>query len=629
VSGRRGGPWAGVAVVAAVGATAIDCVLLQGKYRLFTGGFLRPYHLEGGAIPAFFGLSLWLDGAAACLFVPLALVATRGLRTRARRLFAAAGLSLAPLLACSVARFEVDRFAGDWVGYTLASGADVPRWLATLGLAAVAVAGGGAVVWLARFVPDAAVRPLLRGTRRPWLLGAAWVVSAPVVLALAGAAWKPGQDQLVLKTSGAWALAAGSAATDFDGDGYGLVRAPADAAPFDARRHPFAIDRPGNGVDENGLGGDLAAPGDFARERHGPAEFARRPDVVLFVLESYRADNLKARVDGRPVAPVLRGLVADGAVTGPAFSHNGYTIPSLTHLFKGGLTAAAEGSLVDDFGANGYVTACVSGEDESFGGIARRTGMDRADVFVDARADKGRRVSAFTTPGSLTVPWPVVVGHVEALLDARRGDGRPLFAYVNFQDCHFPYQHREMESIFPAEPLSRAAITARNAGRVRRLYRNAAANVDRAVGRVLAAWERARGRAPAVVAVADHGENLFEDGLLGHGTVVNGTQMRILFLVHGLDAECVFPLGLRDVRSLVRDALARPDPPPAPRVDPDRWVFLYTGPLRSPQKLGAGFARGGVAYDLADGAWSSWGEPPRRPPVITLWEQIRLFDATR
>ncbi|MGZ8999323.1 MAG: hypothetical protein ACXW2T_10770, partial [Allosphingosinicella sp.] len=46
-------------------------------------------------------------------------------------------------------------------------------------------------------------------------------------------------------------------ATDFDRDGYSWFSHPIDLQPFDGSRHPYALDIPGNGVDEDGFGGDL------------------------------------------------------------------------------------------------------------------------------------------------------------------------------------------------------------------------------------------------------------------------------------------------------------------------------------------------------------------------------------
>jgi hypothetical protein len=51
--------------------------------------------------------------------------------------------------------------------------------------------------------------------------------------------------------------------SDVDGDGYGVLSAPQDPAPFTKSIHPYALEIPGNGVDEDGVAGDL--PADFAR----------------------------------------------------------------------------------------------------------------------------------------------------------------------------------------------------------------------------------------------------------------------------------------------------------------------------------------------------------------------------
>ena len=61
-------------------------------------------------------------------------------------------------------------------------------------------------------------------------------------------------------------------ATDLDGDGFALLAHPRDPNLLDARVHPYAFDVPGNGIDEDGIAGDLP-PGDSyveACHRRGP-----------------------------------------------------------------------------------------------------------------------------------------------------------------------------------------------------------------------------------------------------------------------------------------------------------------------------------------------------------------------
>ena len=362
-------------------------------------------------------------------------------------------------------------------------------------------------------------------------------------------------------------------------------------------------------------------------ERFEPVRFQQRPDVLVLVLESFRADNLEAEVDGKPVTPNLRELVRNGAVTGPAYSHNGYTVESLAHLFTGSLTLTVATSLIDDFADNNYLTACVSGEDESFGDLVRKTRLGRVEHFVDARDDVPERTSAFTTPGSLAVPWTVVTRNIEEFLASQEGRNRPVFLYANYQDCHFPYDHRAMESIVESHPIPRSEICASNRKWVERTYRNAAANVDRAIGRIMAAWKRHRGSLPAFVILGDHGESLYDGRMLGHGVSLTPEQTRILFLVGGLETEVVFPFGLANVRSLLRSALSRPTRLTS-RIDPDKWIFQYVGTLDTPRMLGGAMASGGAVYDFDSDKIATWGHGRSNVPNLArFWERIALHRA--
>jgi len=634
---RRPEPALGVVLLVALVTTVVDCVFMQKKWTIFTGGYLNPSFLEGGEIPLFLFGSLWLDAAAAALFVAPALWLTARLARlgRARRLLLAALICFAPIEAILIVNANVHRYLGDSLQY---SGLFASANTAALGMGVLALVTFALALLLYRLcgrVPDRWVGLLYRGprSRRGALaLGAALVLGAPVLLAVAGGIRPDLQRQLIRKGNGGSFARFGEWVTDVDRDGVGLVWQPPDQAPFDARRHPYAVDWPANGIDENGLHGDLEAAGDFAHEYFPPVDFVQSPDVVLFVLESYRSDNLAATVDGLPIAPNLRRLIDEGAISGPAYTHAGFTVPSLAHTFTGSLSGTVEDSLIDDFKANGYLTACISGEDEAFGDIEILAGMVRAEYFVDARDHLAERYSVLTSAESLAVPWTVVVRDVETFLQEKTSDGRPVFLYVNLQDCHFPYHHAALQPMLEGRPVSRSEITTANAARIRRTYRNSAANVDHAVGRILDSWRSHRGRPPAVVVVGDHGEGLFEEGALGHGIGINREMTQIPFIVSGLPAECVFPLGLADVRAVLRDALTRHGNRPTASIDPDKWVWQFVGPLRGPRLFGAAFANGGVVYDRREEEYRTWGDPPVRTPfpaAVRFWEQLQVRRAVK
>jgi hypothetical protein len=635
VKQRRNGPALGVVLLVALATTVVDCIFMQRQWTIFTGGYLNPCFLSGVDVPLFLLGSLWIDAAAALLFVAPALWLTARLERlgRPRRLLLAALVCFAPIETVLVVNANVHRYLGDSLQYAgLFAGADAAM-LGSVVLALGSLTLALVLYRLCRRLPDRWVGLLHRGprSRRGALaLGAALVLGAPVMLAVVGGVRPDLQRQLIRKGNGGSFARFGEWVTDVDRDGVGLVWQPFDHAPFDARRHPFAVDWPANGIDENGLHGDLEEAGDFADERFPPVEFVQHPDVVLFVLESYRADNLTATVNGRPVAPNLRRLLDEGAVTGPAYTHAGYTVPSLAHLFTGSLSGTVKDGLIDDFKANGYLTACISGEDEAFGDIETRTGMVRAEYFVDARDHLAERYSVLTSSESLAVPWTVVVREVETFLRNRAASDRPIFLYVNLQDCHFPYHHAALQPMLSDHPVSRSGITADNAEQVLLTYRNSAANVDHAVGRILGHWRGLRGGAPAIIVVGDHGESIYENGALGHGIGIDREMTQIPFIAAGLPARCIFPIGLSDMRGLVRDALTRHGDSPTATVEPDRWVWQYVGPFRGPRLFGAAFASGGIVYDRRGAEYRTWGTPPALPSfrdAVRLWEQIQVHRA--
>ncbi len=389
--------------------------------------------------------------------------------------------------------------------------------------------------------------------------------------------------------------------SDVDRDGHGLLSRPGDPAPFDARVYPYALDIPGNGIDEDGIGGDLPVDPSVVAPVAVAAPFAQTPPVILVMLETFRADLLGQTEGGRAVTPVLNQLAVEGAATTRAYSHNGYTVQSRFHLFTGGLAGRAQDTLLDDFRRHGYDTAYFSAQDESFGGRAFDIGAARADLFYDARQDRGRRFTTFTTAGSLGVSSSVVLERVGAYLKGRAAD-RPLFLFVNFYDTHFPYWHDQMESLVSDARVPQRDIVASNAADVRRMYRNAAANVDKAVGALREAVRAHVGREPAIVVLADHGESLFDDGFLGHGFVLNDLQTRIPLVAAGLALDLCEPVGQADLRGAIVAALARPADGGRPsfRACPGRTVFQYLGTLQRPRQIAFTGASGRLIYDVRE-----------------------------
>lgn len=584
-----------VALLAAfVGTWPVELLLAERKYGFLGGGFGQSHALGGPLEIAAFILSTAM-AQAVMLGLPYILF-RRLMRDPARQeerllafLFVAIGVASLIL----TAKLELLGYFSDAVSFKLlrnlggGSLLDAALFgLSESALYAVAIVASGAVFWVLRhwlrrrrarreITPDA---PAAFGWR-------GWSVLLLATMIAIAAGDRARNVRLAAHRMNAYALLSDgfNRLTDPDRDGFGLFGSEIDRWPFDSTRYPFALDVPGDGIDQDGIAGDLTLPPPHANY-HAPTLPARPRHLVLMVLESTRADLLDARVDGRLVAPNLRAVATSGSRVREAYSHVGFTTESLKSLFTGQL--APEGphpSLFTDLKAAGYRIAVFSGQPESFGDIDAVVGEKASsDIYVDASTLKDERATAFAAQGSLLVDENKLL----RAFDRRLGDAaewrRPTFAYFNFQSAHFPYHHPGMVDLIEPHPLPRGDINLAHRGRLKRTYWNAVAYTDARLGelisrlKALGVWQDT-----LLVVTADHGESLFDDRFLGHGHLINRQQTHIplVFNQPGIDPHG--PVGLSDYRRLILDLLA--DRPTARSSDA---VFQYIGDLDQPAQIG-------------------------------------------
>jgi uncharacterized membrane protein len=395
-------------------------------------------------------------------------------------------------------------------------------------------------------------------------------------------------------------------ATDFDRDGWSFFSYPLDRQPFDGSRHPYALDIPGNGIDEDGFGGDfIFGPRAEDMASAPPVIAGHKRHVVLVVLESTRADAIGRRVDGRPLTPTLDSLAAGGSVARRAYSHVGFTTESLQSLFTGALAPVDDRqSLVRDFLANGYQVGVFSGQAEDFGGTANLVGMRRGSIFVDGNTLRDERAFSFAALGSVNIDGKILLREFDRRLGRPEAWAQPHFLYFNLQSAHFPYFNPGMDQILAGEAIPRGEIAAANRDRVERTYLNAIAYNDRLIG---ALRERLRRLGvledTTIIVTADHGESLFDDEFLGHGHMLNEQQTRIPFVVSRPGIAIPAVIGLADMRGLILSVAGDGGSAPSGRAG----IFQYLGSLDRPGAIGMVDAAGHrTIFNLfEESVWSS------------------------
>lgn len=402
--------------------------------------------------------------------------------------------------------------------------------------------------------------------------------------------------------------AAANFVTDVDSDGYGWFLPQRDSYPRDPQRFPGAMDIPANGVDEDDVFGDLAPlpqlqdalPLLVAQAKQQQPDLTTK-HLVLVVLESVRADQLFAKLNGKAVMPVLSQIAKQGSYSQQAYSHTGFTTSSLKALFNRSLSSRPQQlGLIDALTAMGYQQNFISGQAEDFGDVAATVGMKApGHYYFDAQTAIDDRVYPAKTLGSLRLSEDRVVQQVASRFGQLNWQ-QPQFVYINLQAAHYPYAHHQTKALLTDLVISRQQISERNKKLVEQSYANAVANADLALGQIKQLLQQHQVLDNTVLVVtADHGESLFDDGFLGHGHQLNEAQTRI-FYVSNQQQQLPAVFGhVQMAELMLRSALGNSEPI---KAEP---VLQVVGLIRAPQQIAMVTPEQRYLYDFRD-QYFSW-----------------------
>ncbi len=330
-----------------------------------------------------------------------------------------------------------------------------------------------------------------------------------------------------------------------------------------------------------------------------------RPNLVLIAVDALRSDRLGCYGYDRPTSPHLDALCERAIVFEQAVVQYPATGPSFGSMFtakyprRHGLSAMDprawiggefNRTLAEILAREGYATAAVM-----TGSITRSSGLARgfAEVFEELPAHALHNVdSAWPAlrsrlpPARAWVRWrrrrdrDIVVTEAERWL-ARVGE-RPFFLFLHLYQPHSPYNpppehlalfdpdyqgpHRKIGSgLLQPVRAGRRALEPPEVERLKALYDAEVRAADTAIGRFLAALDRAGLRDESIVVVtADHGEELYEHGVVEHGHIYNTNLLVPLILdPPGLSPavrRVAGPVELLDLMPTLLDLLGVPIP---------------------------------------------------------------------
>ncbi|MCP4591341.1 MAG: sulfatase [bacterium] len=282
-----------------------------------------------------------------------------------------------------------------------------------------------------------------------------------------------------------------------------------------------------------------------------------RPNVLLVVLDTTRADYLSCYRPDRRTTPRIDALAAQGTRYSRAYATNFWTLPShatiLTGLYPTEVGATSETNhlpesaqtIAERLAAAGYQTGAVvcnpwlSTERGFAQGFEMYTEMWRRGNMPGplAIAEDWRQPAA-----DRAVEW----------IDTCAAEGTPFFLFINFNIAHLPYtpppdlRARYLSRDWSADRLERAAaildewshvagaveLNAADLRLLGELYAAEVALADEWVGRVVGALESQGILDQTLVMVtADHGENLGDYGMIGHALSMYDTTLHVPLVV--------------------------------------------------------------------------------------------------
>ena len=278
-----------------------------------------------------------------------------------------------------------------------------------------------------------------------------------------------------------------------------------------------------------------------------PAKIADGPPIVLISIDTLRADHLSCYGADRPT-PHIDSLAAEGVRYAAAHSCAPWTLPSHGTLLSG--RRPSSHGLIDDGVAFADDTILLA---EALGRIGYRRAGFVAHYYLDTEFGFDRGFETYerhqyeTGRSTPPVRGDVVVRRALEWWSETADDPRPPFLFVHLFDPHWDYAPPPPFAGRYSDPTYRGPINGTldqllshlkerlpdaDLRQLIALYDEEVAWTDELVGRLVDGIRaRPGGEDVVFVLTADHGEEFYEHGSLGHATTLYREQTHVPLIV--------------------------------------------------------------------------------------------------
>jgi arylsulfatase A-like enzyme len=190
-----------------------------------------------------------------------------------------------------------------------------------------------------------------------------------------------------------------------------------------------------------------------------------------------------------------------------------------------------------------------------------------------------------------------------------------------------------MKNLLGFSPIPRNKISLSNQEWLRNTYWNAIANADNAIGELVAHLKKLNIYDNSLIVITgDHGESLFDDGVLGHGYRINNQQLKIPFVTNIKTRSIAGPIGQTDMREILLDLINHDQDMTLTenKIKHRQAVFHFIGSISKPVQISHTYSDDRIIFDFrtrkvmleGNGGWQQINTFTKHPQHSKMFNEL-------